>query len=140
MEMEKGFYERMIGEMKNDPWAFAKEQMNWLHMGEDFSEEMSITYQNYKRHIREISDFIKKCEGVKIGKSEQEKFRELFTKELEIRGIFIVKKGRIPGKNAINNFLERGGIEYRIRSNKTSKKGEETIWTIERRECDVLLS
>lgn len=140
LEMEKGFYERMIGEMKNDPWAFAKEQMNWLHMGEDFSEEMSITYQNYKRHIREISDFIKKCEGVKIGKSEQEKFRELFTKELEIRGIFIVKKGRIPGKNAINNFLERGGIEYRIRSNKTSKKGEETIWTIERRECDVLLS
>ena len=138
LEMEKGFYERMIGEMKNDPWAFAKEQMNWLHMGEDFSEEMSITYQNYKRYICEISDFIKKYEGVKISKSEQEEFRELLANELEIRGIFIVKKGRIPGKNAINNFLESEEIRYRIRSNKISKKGEETFWIIERRAENVL--
>lgn len=141
LETEKRFYERMLDEMKNDLWAFAKEQMNWLHMGEDFSEEMSITYQNYKRYICEISDFIKKYEGVKVGKSEQEKFRELLAKKLEMRGISIVKKGRTPGKSVINSFLESEGIEYRIRSNKISKKGEETFWIIERRaETENVLS
>lgn len=138
--IEKRFYERMIDEMKNDPWAFAKEQMSWLYITERFSEEMSLTYQNQKKHIFEILDFFKKNEGEKMGKPEQEKFRVLLAEELEARGISIVKNGRIPGKNAINNFLESEGIGYRIQSNKTSKKGDETIWTIERREGDVLLS
>ena len=131
LEMEKEFYERMISEMKNDPWAFAKIQMSWLHIEEKFSEEISITYQNYKRYICEISDFIEKYEGKDMGQFEQKKFRESFAGELETRMISIVKNGRIPGKSAINNFLEREGIEYRIRSNKISKKGQETFWLIE---------
>lgn len=138
LETEKRFYERMLDEMKNDPWAFAKIQMSWLHIEEKFSEEISITYQNYKRYICEISTFFAKYEGVKMGKSEREKFRELLDKELQVRGISIVKNGRMPGKSAINNFLESEGIKYWIRSNKISKKGEKTFWIIEGRECDVL--
>lgn len=139
LAIEKRFYERMIDEMKNDKWAFAKEQMSWLHIEQNFSEEISITCQNHKKHICEISTLFKKYENKKMGKSEQEKFRKLLAEELKINGIFIVKNGRIPGKNAINNFLESEGIGYHIESNKISKKGEETMWTIKRRADNVLL-
>lgn len=138
LEMEKNFFEQMIEMMKIDPWAFAKEQMNWLHIAEEFSEENSITVQNYKRSISEIFDFIKEYAGEKLNKNDQTRFRELFAKKLKFNGIVIGKNGRIPGKNAINKFLENNSISYCIKANKISKKGEETIWIIERRDDHVL--
>lgn len=134
LKMEKQFLENMVEKMKDDPWAFAKVQMEWLKMEDEFSEDLSISVENYKNDLLEISNFVRNYEGVRLGKNEQEKFRKSFMNELSIRDIFIGKNGRIPGKSAINKFFENQKIPYNIKANKISKKGEETVWIIERRE------
>ena len=62
--------------MQEDEWAFIKEQLKWLDMQEDFSEENLLPDVRKEKVYAEVNEYLKRSAGVWMDKKRQNEFRQ----------------------------------------------------------------
>ena len=60
--------------MQEDEWAFIKEQLKWLDMQEDFSEENLLPDVRKEKVYAEVNEYLKRSAGVWMDKKRQNEF------------------------------------------------------------------
>ena len=118
--------------MKEDEWAFIKEQLRWIGLEDQFSEENSLTEEKKNETLREGERIFVEITDQWMDKARQKAFRERVKILMEKTDGYQKKGGRIPGKSVIEEFMRRHYPEYRLKVKKSSRKGEETLWMIKR--------
>ena len=126
------FLQRMQEAMKEDEWAFIKEQLRWIGLEDQFSEENSLTEEKKNETLREGERIFVEITDQWMDKARQKAFRERVKILMEKTDGYQKKGGRIPGKSVIEEFMRRHYPEYRLKVKKSSRKGEETLWMIKR--------
>lgn len=127
------FLRHMQEAMKEDGWAFIKEQLSWIGLENTFSEENSLSSGKKQEKLQCCRDFLNEAAGQWMRKSKQKEFRKGIGQHMEELGFIKKKGGRIPGKQVIERFLENQCPEFILDVKKSSHRGEETWWKIARR-------
>ena len=128
------FLRHMQEAMKGDEWAFVKEQLRWIGLEDQFSEENSLTEEKKNKTLREGERIFAEITDQWMDKAMQKAFRERVKMLMEKTDGYEKKGGRVPGKSVIEGFMQKYYPGYRLKVKKSSRKGEETMWMIERGE------
>lgn len=124
------FLRNMQAAMQTDEWAFVKEQLKWLDMQEDFSEENLLLDYRKEKMYAEVSKYLKRSAGVWMDKEKQNDFRKELGKLLRQTGLYEKRGNRVPGKQVIENIIEAKFPDYKLEVKKASRKGEISLWRI----------
>lgn len=133
VENQQHFVKRMLACLKEDPWAFIKEQLSWIGEEQTFCIQNSLTFQSEERQKLEIQDILASYQGRNLDKEEQERFCIKINNALAKMKKIYGKKGRIPKKNQLNKIFMDLSIPFFVDSICGKKKGEITFWIIRRR-------
>lgn len=116
--------------MQEDEWAFIKEQLKWLDMQEDFSEENLLPDVRKEKVYAEVNEYLKKSAAVWMDKERQCTFRKNLGERFCQVGLYEKKGNRIPGKQVIEKILRTEFPCYELEVKKASRKGEISLWRI----------
>lgn len=125
------FLSDMQQKMEGDEWAYIKEQLKWLDMREEFSEENALPDFKGEKINAEIQRFLEEFSGCWMSKTEQIEFRKELGMLLVKAGLYEKRGSRVPGKNVIEKMLLTKYPRYRLAVKKSSRKGDETLWRVE---------
>lgn len=129
------FVEKMLEKMKDDEWAFVKEQLSWLGGEYTFNPEFSLEYKSQKRTLEMIHSQLQELNERWLERNEQRKLREWITQLLIQEKIVPANGSRVMGKKALNEFCRIHNLPFVIKSVGGKHKGEETIWIVRRKEA-----
>lgn len=129
------FVEKMLEKMKNDEWAFTKEQLSWIGVEDTFNPELSLEYKSQNRTLEMIHSQLWELNERKLDRNEQRKLREWITQLLIQEKIVPAYGSRVMGKKALNEFCRSHNLPFVIESVGGKHKGEETIWIVRRKEA-----
>ena len=129
------FVEKMLEKMKNDEWAFTKEQLSWIGVEDTFNPELSLEYKSQNRTLEMIHSQLWELNERKLDRNEQRKLREWITQLLIQEKIVPANGSRVMGKKALNEFCRSHNLPFVIESVGGKHKGEETIWIVRRKEA-----
>lgn len=132
---KKRFVEKMLEKMKDDKWAFVKEQLSWLGGKYTFNPEFSLEYKSQKRILEMIYSQLCELNERRLDQNEQRKLREWVTQLLIQEKIVPSNGSRVMGKKALNEFCRSHNLPFIIESMGGKHKGEETIWIVRRKEA-----
>lgn len=124
------FLRNMQAAMQIDEWAFVKEQLRWLNMQEDFSEENLLPDYRKEKVYAEVNKYLKRSAGAWMDKEKQNDFRKELGKLLCQMGLYAKRGNRVPGKQVIENTIEAKFPDYKLEVKKASRKGEISLWRI----------
>lgn len=131
LQEQKIFAEKMVDSLERDEFAFVKTQLKWLQMEDEYPNVHYLSEIRKNQALEDLKLILDGFKGNKMGKKEQEEFRQKVTNVLVV--LFpedIPHKSRQLGLKKINEFLERLGIREKISSISGKKKGEETEWIL----------
>lgn len=123
MELDRKHYEKMVAMMELDEFAFIREQLNWLGLGDTFNEENLIEDVVENSSVSGLESKLDKLFGnVYLMKSDR-------TPIIEAIGLIDgnhsnIKEGRIVYFNSLtslNDYLEKSNSTYRIKQFETSR-------------------
>lgn len=135
LERRKRFCERILTALKKDEYAFVKEQLSWIGQEWEGSSIIDLAEEKKKKVRKYMQEYLVSHEGKPLGKQEQKKFRE------EVRSFFRIllpelfaSETRIPGIKKIKEAFSCLCLEWEIHTASGKKKGEETVWILQRKE------
>ena len=117
--------------MQEDEWAFIKEQLKWLDMQEDFSEENLLPDVRKEKVYAEVNEYLKRSAGVWMDKKRQNEFRQELGKLFCEAGLYEKRGNRAPGKQVIEKIIKTEFPRYDLEVKKASRKGEISLWRVE---------
>ena len=117
--------------MQEDEWAFIKEQLKWLDMQEDFSEENLLPDVIKEKVYAEVNEYLKRSAGVWMDKKRQNEFRQELGKLFCEAGLYEKRGNRAPGKQVIEKIIKTEFPRYDLEVKKASRKGEISLWRVE---------
>ena len=133
-EKQKEFVERMQIEMKEDQWAFIKEQLSWLGREKEFNSENLLEHHVQCDILEQIYKILNQLKGINLSRAEQEKLRLKLSKLLSTGGILPNQSARLVGKRKINELCLQYKIPFIIEAISGKHKGEETVWIVKESE------
>lgn len=117
--------------MQEDEWAYIKEQLKWLDMQEDFSEENLLPDVRKEKVYTEVNEYLKRSAGVWMDKKRQNEFRQELGKLFCEAGLYEKRGNRAPGKQVIEKIIKTEFPRYDLEVKKASRKGEISLWRVE---------